>query len=204
MTGLLRNDCCLVLTDWSARLQFQTWEPKMCLSSITAAESCEPGDRQPWASKKVRILTTSTYLPATPRQQLGCWLLIGLGRLLRLSPVTAAFSRTMVVAGWRYWAQVRVICEPQWADTDRDIYNKTWNIKLKMRQRRLKWLIWLDYYYDCKKRLRMAGLQRFRYIDAAFIIGSIITFILDQATGEKIVGNSFDIIQSWADVEVRN
>ena len=101
MTGLLRNDCCLVLTDCSARLQFQTWEPKMCLSSITAAESCEPGDRQPWASKKVRILTTSTYLPATPRQQLGCWLLIGLGRLLRLSPVTAAFSRTMVLAGWR-------------------------------------------------------------------------------------------------------
>ena len=50
----------------------------------------------------------------------------------------------------------------------------------------------------------MAGLQRFRYIDAAFIIGSIITFILDQATGERTVGNSFDIIQSWADVEVRN
>ena len=89
MTGLtvvLRNDCCLVLTDWSGRVQFQTWEPKMCLSSITAAESCEPGDRQPWASKKVRILTTSTYLPATPRQQLGCWLLGGPGRLLRLSP----------------------------------------------------------------------------------------------------------------------
>ena len=43
----------------------------------------------------------------------------------------------------------------------------------------------------------MAGLQRFRYIDAAFIIGSIITFILDQATGGRMVGNSFDIIQSW-------
>ena len=31
----------------------------------------------------------------------------------------------------------------------------------------------------------MAGFQRFRYLDAAFIIGSIITFILDQATGER-------------------
>ena len=173
----------------------------MCLSSITAAESCEPGDRQPWASKKVRILTTSTYLPATPRQQLGCWLLFGLGRLLRLSPVTAAFSRTVVVAGWRYWAQVRVIVrnvspsEP----TLSGIFTRErrWNIKLKLKQRRLQWLIRLDYYNDCEKTLRMAGLQRFRYIDAAFIIGSIITFILDQATGEERLGNSFDGSQSW-------
>ena len=57
-------------------------------------------------------------------------------------------------------------------------------------------MISLDYDYDCNKTLRMAGLQRFRYIDAAFIIGSIVTFILDQATGEKLLGNSFDIIQS--------
>ena len=47
----------------------------------------------------------------------------------------------------------------------------------------------------------MAGLQRFRYIDAAFIIGSIITFILDQATGER---KEIVVILFSADVQVRN
>ena len=116
MTGLLSNYSCLVLTDWRARRgsNFKLENPKCvwCLSSITAEESCEPGDRQPWASKKVRILTTSTYLPATRDSN---WIgLLRPGWLLRLSPVTAAFSRTMVVAGIRgeqdrVWIQVTVI-----------------------------------------------------------------------------------------------
>ena len=44
---------------------------------------------------------------------------------------------------------------------------------------------------------KMGEIERFRIVDALFIIGSIVTFILDQATGEKMLGNSFDIIQSW-------
>ena len=32
----------------------------------------------------------------------------------------------------------------------------------------------------------MAEIDRFRIVDALFIIGSIITFIADQATGDKL------------------
>ena len=169
MTGLtvvLRNDCCLVLTDWSGRVQFQTWEPKMCLSSITAAESCEPGDRQPWASKKVRILTTSTYLPATPRQQLGCWLLGGPGRLLRLSPSSHSCFQShrgpcgvkILRPGERKRESGGNVSRSELRLTG-IFTTKTWNIKLKLRQRRLKWLIRLDYCYDRNKTLRWPGCK---------------------------------------------
>ena len=36
----------------------------------------------------------------------------------------------------------------------------------------------------------MAEIDRFRIVDALFIIGSIITFIADQATGESLLETS--------------
>ena len=40
----------------------------------------------------------------------------------------------------------------------------------------------------------MAGLERFRLIDAAFIIGSILTFIADQTTGKYVDSSEAGIL----------
>ena len=40
----------------------------------------------------------------------------------------------------------------------------------------------------------MAGLERFRLIDAAFIIGSILTFIADQTTGKYVNSSEAGIL----------